>query len=156
MIELRKLKEMIRLMKEYDLSELDIRDEAEQVTIKRANGQTVVAAPVEAVAPVAAPAAAPAPAPAAEGAPAAPAEDDSLVEITSPMVGTFYSAPDPESDPYVKVGSEVGPDSVVCLVEAMKVYNEIKAEVSGTVERVLVGNGDTVEFGQPLYKVRPR
>jgi len=71
------------------------------------------------------------------------------------MVGTFYSRPNPDSDSFVKVGAGVGPDTVVCLVEAMKVFNEIKAEVSGTIEKILVKDGDSVEFGQKLFLVRP-
>jgi len=111
---------------------------------------------------------APAPAPAArapaggapdEGAepPEAPHPPDAagLVAIESPMVGTFYSSPNPDAPAFVSVGSSVSPDTVVCLIEAMKVFNEIKAEVAGTVERVLVNNGDAVEFGQKLFLVRP-
>ena len=75
--------------------------------------------------------------------------------ITSPMVGTFYSSPSPDAAPFVKVGDGVEPDTIICLIEAMKVFNEIKAEVAGRVEKVLVSNGQTVEFGQPLMMVRP-
>lgn len=77
------------------------------------------------------------------------------VEIKSPMIGTFYRAPSPESAPYVEVGSEVNPDTIVCIIEAMKVMNEIKAEVRGRITKVLVENGKPVEFGQPLFKVKP-
>ena len=76
--------------------------------------------------------------------------------IKSPMVGTFYSAPDPDSPAYVKVGDPVGPDTTVCIVEAMKVFNEIPAEVSGKIVAVLVENGEPVEFGQPMFKVDTR
>lgn len=82
---------------------------------------------------------------------AAPAE----LEIKSPMIGTFYRAPSPDSAPYVEVGSEVNPDTVVCIIEAMKVMNEIKAEAKGIITQVLVENGKPVEFGQPLFKLRP-
>ena len=75
--------------------------------------------------------------------------------MKSPMVGTFYSAPNPDQDPFVSVGSPIGAGSVVCLIEAMKVFNEIKADVEGVVERVLVKNGEAVEFGQKLFLVRP-
>jgi acetyl-CoA carboxylase biotin carboxyl carrier protein len=78
-----------------------------------------------------------------------------LIEIASPMVGTFYSASDPESPPFVDVGTRVHGGMVVCILEAMKVFNEIKAEVSGTIERILVKNAEAVEFGQPLFLVRP-
>jgi acetyl-CoA carboxylase biotin carboxyl carrier protein len=81
--------------------------------------------------------------------------EEGLVPISSPMVGTFYTAPDPESPPFVTVGSSVGPDTVVCIIEAMKVFNEIKAEVTGTIERILIQNEQPVEFGQPLFLIRP-
>ena len=152
MIDIRKLKELVKLMVENELSELDLRDTEETVTIKRgANG-----AIVPMVAPAAAPAAAaPAAAPAEAAAEAAPAADSGLVAIESPMVGTFYSAASPDADPFLSVGSSVSEGSVVCLVEAMKVFNEIKSDVAGTVERVCVKNGDAVEFGQPLFMVKP-
>jgi len=154
MIDIRKLKELVRLMVENDLTELDIRDEQETVTVKRPGlhvAPQVVAAPVMAAAPVAHAAPAPASAPAA--APAAAKEV--LPAIESPMVGTFYATPGPDKAPFVSVGSKVGPDSTVCLIEAMKIFNEIKAETSGTVEEVLVKSGQPVEFGQPLYRIRP-
>ena len=113
--------------------------------------------PMVAAAPVPAPAAA---APAA--APAAPANaepaadaDEGLIAIESPMVGTFYLAPSPDKPPFVSPGDTVNPDSVVCLIEAMKIYNEIKAEQSGTVVRVLVKNEEAVEFGQPIMMIKP-
>ncbi len=81
--------------------------------------------------------------------------NEGLVEIASPMVGTFYAAASPEKPPFATVGTKVGPDTVVCLIEAMKVFNEIKAECSGTIERVLVKNGEPVEFGQAIYLVKP-
>lgn len=87
--------------------------------------------------------------------PAEESGDDDLLEITSPMVGTFYAGPDPESPPFAQVGTKIGPSSVVCVLEAMKVFNEIKAELSGTIERVLVKNEEAVEFGQVLFLVRP-
>ncbi|MFZ4751642.1 MAG: acetyl-CoA carboxylase biotin carboxyl carrier protein, partial [Phycisphaerales bacterium] len=132
MIDIRKLKELVRLMVENDLTELDIRDEQETVTVKRPGlhvAPQVVAAPVMAAAPVAHAAPAPASAPAA--APAAAKEV--LPAIESPMVGTFYATPGPDKAPFVSVGSKVGPDTTVCLIEAMKIFNEIKAETSGTV-----------------------
>jgi acetyl-CoA carboxylase biotin carboxyl carrier protein len=109
---------------------------------------------------VSAPAAAPAsaaPAPKAAPTPAAPAADDEagLVAIESPMVGTFYASPGPDKPPFMSVGSSVGPDTTVCLVEAMKIFNEIKAERSGTVAKILVKSGQPVEFGQKLFLVKP-
>jgi len=88
-------------------------------------------------------------------APAPIADDSDLEDITSPMVGTFYRTPNPESPPFVKVGDKVGPDTVVCIIEAMKVMNEIKAEASGVIKQVLLESGDSVEYGQPLFKIEP-
>lgn len=162
MIDIRKLKELVRLMVENDLSELNLQDQAETVAVKRGyNGVPVVhQAPVMMAAPAAAPAAhataAPAPAAAPSAAPAAAAASDAgLKAITSPMVGTFYSSPNPDSPAFVKVGQAVSADTTVCLVEAMKVFNEIKAETSGTIERVLVQSGQAVEYGQKLFLIKP-
>ncbi len=156
MIEMRKLRELVKLMKENDLSELDLRDKDEQITLKRPTSEPIAvplaAAPVAAAPPAPAAAAPTAPA-AAEPAPA-PA-DDGLIEITSPMVGTFYSSASPDAEPFTKVGASVDANSVVCIIEAMKVFNEIKAEKSGTVAKVLVEDGQAVEFGQPLYLLKP-
>jgi acetyl-CoA carboxylase biotin carboxyl carrier protein len=156
MIDIRKLKELVRLMTASDLTELDLRDKDEQVTIRRASPQVapqvIHAAPVIHQAPVAAPAAAPAPSAAPA---AAPAADEGLVAIESPMVGTYYASPSPDKPPFVSVGGQVGPNSVVCLVEAMKIFNEIKAERSGTIVKVLVQSGQAVEFGQPLFMIKP-
>ena len=157
MIDIRKLKELIRLRSSNDLVELDLRDKDEQVTIRRASPQVAPqvihhAAPVvqhvAAAAPAAAAPVAAAPAPAAD-------ENAGLVAIESPMVGTFYASPSPDKPPFVSAGGQVGPNSVVCLVEAMKIFNEIKAERSGTIVKVLVQSGQAVEFGQPLFMVKP-
>jgi acetyl-CoA carboxylase biotin carboxyl carrier protein len=156
MIDIRKLKELVRLMVENDLTELDLRDEQETVTVKRPGIHAVpqvVAAPLMAQ-PMAAAAPAAAPAAPAAAAPAAPAKEV-LPAIESPMVGTFYATPGPDKAAFVTVGSKVGPDTTVCLIEAMKIFNEIKAETSGTVEEVLVKSGQPVEFGQPLFRIRP-
>jgi acetyl-CoA carboxylase biotin carboxyl carrier protein len=159
MIDIRKLKELVRLMTASDLTELDLRDKDEQVTIRRASPQVapqvIHAAPVIHQAPVAAPAAAPAPSAAPAAAAAAPAADEGLVAIESPMVGPYYASPSPDKPPFVSVGGQVGPKSVVCLVEAMKIFNEIKAERSGTIVKVLVQSGQAVEFGQPLFMIKP-
>jgi acetyl-CoA carboxylase biotin carboxyl carrier protein len=159
MIDIRKLKELVRLMTASDLTELDLRDKDEQVTIRRATPQVapqvIHAAPMVHQAPVAAPAAAPAPVAASAAAAPAPAADEGLVAIESPMVGTFYASPSPDKPPFVSVGGQVGPNSVVCLVEAMKIFNEIKAERSGTIVKVLVQSGQAVEFGQPLFMIKP-
>ena len=170
MLDIRKLKELIRLMVENELTEIDLKDEKETVSLRREGSQAPVvqvspaaAAPPAAPAPAPVPAApAPAPAPAAPAAsapaPAAepsPADTSNLEQITSPMVGTFYSAAKPESPAFANVGDTVTADTTVCIVEAMKIFNEIKAEQSGVIEKVLVSNGDSVEFGQALFLVRP-
>jgi|TARA_R110002073_G_scaffold336572_1_gene535699 acetyl-CoA carboxylase biotin carboxyl carrier protein len=154
MIDIRKLKELVKLMVENELSELDLRDQSETVTIKRGSDQEpiIYQAPAQAAAAPAAPAAAAAPAPAEA---TADASDAGLVPIESPMVGTYYSKPNPDSPTFANIGDQVGPDSVVCLLEAMKVFNEIKAEQSGTIAKCLVNDGDAVEFGQTLFMVKP-
>lgn len=153
MIDPSTLKELVRLMVDNDLSELDLRDANEKVTIRR-GPQGVVqtyapAVPQQAAAPVQA--AGPAPGALAP----APNDDAGLIAIESPMVGTFYAAPNPDAGPFIKVGSTVTADGVVCMIEAMKVFNEIKSGKAGKVERILVKNGDAVEFGQKLFMVRP-
>ncbi len=156
MIDIRKLKELVRLMVENDLAELDLKDQQETVSIKRGREGVPVVQSVAAPVPVAAPATNGAPAPAAPPAADAPAADHGdLVAIESPMVGTFYASPDPESPLFVEVGKAVNASTTVCLIEAMKVFNEIKAETTGTVEQVCVENGAAVEFGQTLFLVRP-
>jgi len=157
MIDIRKLKELVRLMVENDLSELDLRDQQETVTIKRGPSGVVMAPAYPHVGMAGGGATSVEPSPATDnGSHRAADEDDAgLVPIESPMVGTFYSAATPDAEPFISVGSAVSPDTVVCLVEAMKVFNEIKAECAGTVERVLVNNGEAVEFGQKLFLIRP-
>lgn len=161
-MEIEYIKNLIELMAANDLSRVEIREGETHILLRR--GQAVVsmsAAPAPLMAPpavVAAPlAAAVAATPAPAAAAAAPTAPDSANEklIRSPMVGTFYTAPDPESPPFVKVGDQVSPDTVVCLIEAMKVYNEIKAETSGRITRILVSNAQAVEFDQPLFAVAP-
>ncbi len=153
MIDIRKLKELVRLMVTNDLTELDLRDSEEQVTLRRHRLNHVGASDAPAV--VAAPAAAPPAAGGAESNPAAVAEAEGLLTIASPMVGTYYAAPNPDASPFVEVGATITPDTVVCLIEAMKIFNEIKAECAGTVVKALVANGEPVEFGQTLFLVKP-
>ncbi len=153
MIDLDKIRELIELMKEHDLSEVDLSDGEERVSLKRglASGPVVTAvtpAPMMAVPPAQ-------PVDAGTASTTTAATDDGLVAIPSPMVGTFYNKPDPDADPFVTVGDEITEDSTVCIIEAMKVFNEIKAEKAGTVERVLVENEAPVEYGQTLMLVRP-
>jgi acetyl-CoA carboxylase biotin carboxyl carrier protein len=142
-------------MKKSDLSEFEIQDQDFKLRIKRdLPGRAPIAAQAAPVAAAPAPVAAPAPAVAAP-APAAPAAaDPSIKLVTSPMVGTYYATPSPENPPFVTVGSPIKADSVVCIIEAMKVMNEIQSEISGTVVECLVANGTSVEFGQPLFRVK--
>ena len=141
------LLELIALMQEHGLVELDLQQGDQKIRLARgAGGEPTIAPPVS-ISPPAAVAAEP---PAAEV-----EENPDLHTITSPMVGTFYSKPNTDAEPYVKIGEMVDNDTTVCIVEAMKVFNQIPAEVSGTIEELLASNGDPVEFGQPLYRVRP-
>ena len=142
-------------MKKSDLSEFEIQDQDFKLRIKRdLPGRAPVTAQAAPVAAAPAPVAA-APAPLAAPAPAAPAASDPSIRlVTSPMVGTYYCTPSPENPPFVTVGSPIKADSVVCIIEAMKVMNEIQAEISGTVVECLVANGTSVEFGQPLFRVK--
>ena len=153
MIDLKKLEKLISLMAENDLTEIELDDGKEKVQLKRGSAN----APVQVVssAPAPAPAAPAAPAPVAAAAASAPAAAPAASgpTIDSPMVGTFYSASNPDSPAFVKPGDSVTADTVVCIVEAMKVFNEIKAEKSGKVKSVLVENGDAVEFGQALFEL---
>jgi acetyl-CoA carboxylase biotin carboxyl carrier protein len=146
----RELKKIVQIMNDNDLAEVEIEEEGKRLRIRKQDAPG--APPVVAAAPAPAPAAAPAaePAPAAE----APAEEPGLHVITSPMVGTFYRAPSPDAEPYVEVGVRVNAESVVCILEAMKVMNEIKAECAGEIAEICVQNGEAVEFGQALFKVR--
>ena len=141
-MDLIKIKQVVDLMKKSDLSEFEIQEQDFKLRIKRdLPGRAPVAAQA---APVA-----------AAPAPAAPAlADPSIKLVTSPMVGTYYSTPSPENPPFVTVGSPIKADSVVCIIEAMKVMNEIQSEISGTVVECLVANGTSVEFGQPLFRVK--
>jgi acetyl-CoA carboxylase biotin carboxyl carrier protein len=153
-LDLTKIKQVVDLMKKSDLSEFEIQDQEFKLRIKRdLPGRAFAPAPAPAAAPAyAAPAA---PAPAAPGAPAAaPAVDPNIKTINSPMVGTFYTTPSPENPPFVAVGTSIKVDSVVCIIEAMKVMNEIPSEIAGTVVECLVANGTSVEFGQPLFRVK--
>jgi acetyl-CoA carboxylase biotin carboxyl carrier protein len=155
MMSLDRIRELLKLMKDHDLVELELTEKDFGVKLKKPSAP---AAPVVLHAPHAAHAPHPAHPPAAAGAHAAakPAGADAdLVPIKSPIVGTFYRAPSPDSQPFVQVGGKVVKDTVVCIVEAMKIMNEIKAGMAGTVEKLLVENGEAVEFGQPLFLVRP-
>ena len=145
MIDQKTLRQLIRLMVENDLTELDLEAEGEKVKLKRSGPnpevQYVAAPHVASAAQV-------------EPDPASAAVQEA-VTIDCPMVGTFYSAPSPDAKPFVEVGDPVDSDTVVCIIEAMKVFNEIKAETAGKIKKFLVETGQAVEFGQPLFVVNP-
>ncbi len=153
-MDLKDIKAIIDLMKKNSVTEFELEKQDFKIRLKRGGGvgQSVVISDEPQM--MAYPASNSQSTGTGQPAPAAlPASTE--IDFKSPMIGTFYRAPSPESTPYIEVGSEVTPDSVVCIVEAMKVMNEIKAEVKGVVTQVLLENGKPVEFGQPLYKVRP-
>jgi acetyl-CoA carboxylase biotin carboxyl carrier protein len=155
-VDLKDIKAIIDLMRKNAVTEFELEKQDFKIRLKRgANGSPAVVAYEDPPAVVyASPPVVAAPAPAAP-AQAAPAPASNELEIKSPMIGTFYRAPSPESAPYVEVGTEVNPDTVVCIIEAMKVMNEIKAEAKGVITQVLVENAKPVEFGQALFKIRP-
>ena len=155
----KEIKNMIDFISKSGLAEVNIETEEFKINVKRNAEGTVVAAPVAAApAPVAAPPAVPAPAaaPATPAVESNPADDTSkYVEIKSPMIGTFYRAPNPDDPDFVSVGDAVSSGQKVCIIEAMKLFNEIESEVSGTIVKVLVENASPVEYDQPLFLVDP-
>lgn len=159
-MDIKEIKKIIELMKDNELSEFELAEEGFRITVRRPYAS---AAPQVMMGHVPAYPASFAPPPAAPSAPssAPPAETketlpSNLVEVKSPMVGTFYRSSSPEAEAYASVGSEVTEESVVCIIEAMKVMNEIKAEVKGVIRKVLVENATAVEYNQPLFLVEPR
>jgi len=155
-MDLKDIKAIIDLMRKNSVSEFELERQDFKIRLKRGtNGGAPAIASSDEVPgvsyvqpPQIAVAIAPVPAPSL-----APATKEEVIK--SPMIGTFYRAPSPESAPYIEVGAEVNPETVVCIIEAMKVMNEIKAEVKGTITQIIVENAKPVEFGQPLFKVRP-
>jgi acetyl-CoA carboxylase biotin carboxyl carrier protein len=151
-MDLKEIKTVIDLMTKNDLTEFELEKDQFKIRICKsgqASPHYTVHAPVPTLAPAASYAA---PSPHSAPPSAAPAN---LPAISSPMVGTFYLSPSPESAPYVAVGTEVTEESVVCIIEAMKVMNEIKAEIKGVITEIVAENGKPVEFGQPLFRIRP-
>lgn len=149
-IDLEKMEKIIALMIDNDLSELQYSNGELKIELKRgcsAPPHTFTATPMVTPPPISAVPVTPPEPP--------PDEFDGLVAISSPMVGTFYASPEPGAPPFISLGSTINKDSTVCQIEAMKVFNEIKAEVSGVVERIMVNNAEAVEFGQVLFYVRP-
>ncbi|WP_458121910.1 acetyl-CoA carboxylase biotin carboxyl carrier protein [Paenibacillus sp. Z6-24] len=159
MFKLNEIKELIQLVDETSVQEIEIENEGSRLVIRKpGKAETVyVQAPTAAPAmqPVSQPAAAPQAAVSAAPAAAAPEVDPTLHTIVSPMVGTFYRSPSPETGPFTGVGEKVSHKSVVCIIEAMKLMNELEAEVNGTIVEVLAENGQLVEYGQPLFVVKP-
>ena len=147
--EVTRVRELAELMAEFDLSEISFREGDNSLRLRR-GGQVQTVAAAAPIAPAAS-------APAQAAAPAAGADDsednENIVVISSPMVGTFYSRANPKAAPYVKVGDNIEPETTVCIVEAMKVFNEIPAETRGQIVAVLVDDEEPVEFGKPLFKV---
>ena len=148
-LDLAELRRLVTLMESKDLAEVEIEQEGKRVRVVRTPAGFAATEAAQASAP-----AGPAPAPAEASAPVeAAAGGPPTLEIPSPMVGTFYRAPSPDTAPYCEVGDRIQKDTVVCIVEAMKVMNEITADVGGTILEILVQNGEPVEFGQPLFVV---
>lgn len=147
--DLDKIRSLIELMKEHELTEVDLEESDQKIRLCRGGaGEIRLAAPAAVAGPQ------PVAAPLAAAQPAASAGDSaSTVIVKSPMVGTFYARPNPNAEPFVKVGAHVNPESVICIIEAMKVFNEIQAEVRGRIVAVLVDDESPVEFGKPLFKV---
>lgn len=153
----KEIKQIIELMQKFDLSEFDIEREGLKLHLKRKSGETLSATPHFGPMhyPVAQPMYTPSPESTSSAALLAPKEGDTTIKfIKSPMVGTFYTASSPGSPPLVKVGDQLSPNSTICIIEAMKVMNEIHAEMSGTVLEILVQNGESIEYGQPLLKIK--
>jgi acetyl-CoA carboxylase biotin carboxyl carrier protein len=160
-VDLKDIKAIIDLMKKNSVSEFELEKEDFKIKLKRTTPNGGGAAPVsyeEAPMIAYAPPSGFSPGSQVPGAPTiagGPAISSGEQEIKSPMIGTFYRSPSPEAGPYAEVGTEVNPDTVVCIIEAMKVMNEIKAEARGVITQVLIENAKPVEFGQPLFKIRP-
>jgi len=145
MVDFDLIKKLIKILEDADITALSVEEEGMKVEVRREKGlpQAVVSAP------------APVHHPGQSSSPAASLpEEEGLIPITSPMVGTFYRAPSPESPPYVEVGDRTEQGKVVCIIEAMKLFNEIESEVSGTVAKILVENGQPVEYGQKLMLIK--
>ena len=155
-MELKDIKAIIDLMKKNSITEFELEEKDSKLRLKRGlNGGAPVAQNEDAVPMAPLPAAVPMMPATVQMPVAVPPVNTGDIDLKSPMIGTFYRSPSPESASYVEIGTEVNPETVVCIIEAMKVMNEIKAEVKGVITQTLVENGKPVEFGQPLFKVRP-
>jgi acetyl-CoA carboxylase biotin carboxyl carrier protein len=154
--DLQKINELIKIMKENELVEVEIKHGDDRIFLKRSQLQPILGRTVTAV-PVAGTDVSVVSGMQTSGEvyPSGAQHREELVEIKSPLIGTFYATPSPDSQPYVEVGSHVDAQAVVCIIEAMKVMNEIKAEHVGTIVEILVSNGQAVEYGQVLFRVKP-
>lgn len=150
--DLKKIEKLIEIMKNNDLVEVEIKHGDDKILLKRFQTQQPAVTAVPMVGNSAAPAAVQTP-PAEVS--SEPQQQENLIEIKSSVVGTFYAAPSPDSEPYVEVGTYVEPQTVVCVIEAMKVMNEIKTETGGTIAEILVTNGQAVEYGQVMFRLKP-
>jgi acetyl-CoA carboxylase biotin carboxyl carrier protein len=164
-MDFKQIQELIKMINKSNIGEVSIEEKGFKLTIKQKEEpvQQVIAAPLQAAQPVAALAAAPV-APVAAAAPAAAAEKPAkaaeapagnTVTIKSPMIGTFYRSPSPDKPSFINIGDEITPGKVVCIIEAMKLFNEIESEVSGKIVKVLVEDASPVEYDQPLFLVEP-
>jgi acetyl-CoA carboxylase biotin carboxyl carrier protein len=151
--DLDRLRELVEMMEKHDLREVRLRKGDQRWVLRRGPQELATfAAPMHVAAP---PAAAASVSPASSSSAQAPSGDEGLREIKSPMVGTFYRASTPGDKPFVKEGDRINNETVVCLIEAMKFFNQIKAECSGTIVKVLVNDGDPVDYGQTLFRIKP-
>ena len=157
-MDLKEIKQVIDLMKRAELTEFDLEKDDFKLHLSRIAKdiapQIIQAAPISATPAAVAGSAAVVSSDATNVAANQPVEEKGIELIKSPMVGTFYSAPSPDSPAFATIGSKVSSDTVVCIIEAMKVMNEIQSEISGSITEMLVENGDAIEFGQPLFKVK--
>ena len=151
-MDIKQLKEIIKLMKDYKLTELEIEEEGSRIKLKKGNGTKVVRGSTINSVPMVIPQVSSQPVVA--DIPAKEVDDPSVEMVKAPMVGTFYEAPAPNEKAFVKVGQKVKVDDTLCIVEAMKLMNEIKSEVTGEIIEILVTNGQAVEFDQPMFKVK--
>lgn len=155
-MDIKDIKAIIDLMKKNSISEFELEEKDSKLRLKRGLTGTLAMQGEEAVQMIPMPVSTQTlPATMIAAASATSAANSGEIDIKSPMIGTFYRSPSPESASYVEVGAEVNAESVVCIIEAMKVMNEIKAEIKGVITQILVENGKPVEFGQPMFKVRP-
>ena len=152
----KELKELIEFLKEQDIAEFELERGDVKVRIKRGTPVVIAPATLPASAPIIPAAAAAPPAAAPPAPPTSKSGDEGLHQVKSPIVGTFYESPSPGSPPFVKPGDTVEAGQVLCIIEAMKLMNEIEADASGEVVKRLVNNGQPVEYGQPLFSIRPR